>query len=297
MKAYITVGVSASGKSTWTDLFIQQEAAKGQHWKKLERDCIRREILFRKQISPELDWSLWKMKWEKEVTDIFEERLESLITQGANIVISDTNLNRDRRMALQSRLQEEGYQVFFKLFPISYEEAVARDNRRKHGVGSSVIAKQMEMWDQQFIKDYHGTYDAPKAVMVDVDGTLAQMGRRNPYDYTKVRYDRPHEHVFDVVRGLQSQGYQVIVVSGRDDVCRDDTAQWIESFNLKNFTLLMRKTGDKRPDTIVKKELFDKHIRFHYDVSLVIDDRPSVCRMWRSIGLNVLQHGNPHVEF
>jgi hypothetical protein len=29
----------------------------------------------------------------------------------------------------------------------------------------------------------------------------------------------------------------------------------------------------------------------------VIDDRPKVCRMWRSLGLSVFQVGNPDYEF
>ncbi len=50
----------------------------------------------------------------------------------------------------------------------------------------------------------------------------------------------------------------------------------------------MRKTGDKRDDTIVKKELFDSFKNDYY-VEYVIDDRPKVVRMWRSLGLFTFQ--------
>ena len=52
----------------------------------------------------------------------------------------------------------------------------------------------------------------------------------------------------------------------------------------------MRATGDKRKDTIVKKEIWDNHIYGKYNVFLAIDDRPSVVRMWRQdVGIPVLQ--------
>jgi hypothetical protein len=60
--------------------------------------------------------------------------------------------------------------------------------------------------------------------------------------------------------------------------------------------LVMREQGDSRKDTIVKKEMFDKYIKGKYNVLYVVDDRPCVCRMW-SLGLKVMQVGNPYIEF
>jgi hypothetical protein len=59
----------------------------------------------------------------------------------------------------------------------------------------------------------------------------------------------------------------------------------------------MRQAGDMRKDSIIKSEIFWENVAPNYDVKMVIDDRPQVTRMWRSIGLNVLQVGNPYVEF
>lgn len=52
-----------------------------------------------------------------------------------------------------------------------------------------------------------------------------------------------------------------------------------------------------RKDTIIKEELFWKPIADNYNVQFVLDDRLSVCRMWRDLGIKVLQVGNPHIEF
>lgn len=47
--------------------------------------------------------------------------------------------------------------------------------------------------------------------------------------------------------------------------------------------------GDMRKDSIVKRELFDAHIRDVYDVHYVLDDRQQVVDMWRGLGLAVFQ--------
>ena len=50
--------------------------------------------------------------------------------------------------------------------------------------------------------------------------------------------------------------HHIIFVSGRDDICEKDTREWLNQ-NLKSpFLLYMRKTGDKRQDSIMKREIF-----------------------------------------
>jgi len=51
----------------------------------------------------------------------------------------------------------------------------------------------------------------------------------------------------------------------------------------------MRQAGDKRRDSIVKLELFDRHVRDYYDIAFVLDDRQQVVDAWRVIGLTVFQ--------
>ncbi len=49
--------------------------------------------------------------------------------------------------------------------------------------------------------------------------------------------------------------------------------------------LLMRAPGDSRRDSIVKRELYEKHIKGKYNVVAVFDDRPSVIReCWQALG-------------
>ena len=49
----------------------------------------------------------------------------------------------------------------------------------------------------------------------------------------------------------------------------------------------MRKSGDFRPDDIVKDEIYHSDIESNYQVIAVFDDRKSVVRHWKALGLMV----------
>jgi len=93
------------------------------------------------------------------------------------------------------------------------------------------------------------------------------------------------------VQALDASGYGVVFMSGRTEGCRDATVKWLnEHVGVTRYHgLFMRAVGDSRKDAIVKAELFDAHIRGAYNVVLVLDDRDQVVKMWRQMGLTVLQ--------
>lgn len=83
--------------------------------------------------------------------------------------------------------------------------------------------------------------------------------------------------------------------SERDEVCRKETEKWLK-FNLSKFndyTILMRKQNDQRPDWIIKEELWRDIVKKYY-IEAIIDDRNQVVRRARSLGLKVFQveYGN-----
>lgn len=130
----------------------------------------------------------------------------------------------------------------------------------------------------------------PRAFVVDIDGTTAIRGDRGIYDYSKVHLDRPNEPVVDVLRSLAATGrYRFVFVSGREDACAQQTREWLREHVLEPDALFMRSAGDYRGDDVVKRELFDAHIRGVYEVVAVFDDRDRVVRMWRGLGLTCLQ--------
>jgi hypothetical protein len=78
-------------------------------------------------------------------------------------------------------------------------------------------------------------------------------------------------------------------VSGRMEQCRQETVAWLNRHGLDAVHLHMRPDGDYRPDDELKREIYEQEIRAGYLVTGVIDDRDKVVRMWRSLGLCVLQ--------
>lgn len=79
----------------------------------------------------------------------------------------------------------------------------------------------------------------PRAIICDIDGTLAHMNGRSPYDYSKVGEDT----VDETIRGITDlYNNFVILVSGRPDSCRDDTEDWLDNNGVQYTSLHMRKT-------------------------------------------------------
>ncbi len=293
MKAIITVGVSASGKTFW---------AKTQSgFAVVSRDDVRREILcnrHKRELLPGELWKLWKWKDESVVSEMIEARLLMWSGLGKDIIVADTNLNPGHRAALITKLRGLDYEVEVKDFPVTFEEACRRDAGRADGVGMNVIWRQYQQWNEYIgTKKYVRDRNLPRAVLFDVDGTLATMGPRGPFEWEKVDLDFMREEIVDMFRGFKAAGYKMVVMSGRDSVCYQRTADWLADKEVFYDEMFMRAANDMRADNIVKEELFWNHVAHKYDVALVVDDRPKVARHWRLMGLNVAQVADPLVEF
>lgn len=136
------------------------------------------------------------------------------------------------------------------------------------------------------------TGGAPRAVIVDIDGTLARRIEpgRHWTDWARVNEDTPVNAVITTVRALHAAGHKILVLSGRPAVCRAATEAWLaEHLDFPYEKLLMRPDRDFRPDWAMKALLFDEHIRHQYAVQLVLDDRDQVVTLWRAIGLPCFQ--------
>lgn len=133
--------------------------------------------------------------------------------------------------------------------------------------------------------------------LCDIDGTLAEFRHhRGPFDEHKVSDDTPLPTV-EVIKSIIRTGGRIIFFSGRTEKCRKDTVNWLIR-HLPDFPeLYMRQEGDFRGDDLVKKEMYDTHIRDKYNVVAVFDDRLKVCRMWYELGLFVLNCNQGLKEF
>ena len=235
---------------------------------------------------------------EKIINGLRDSAIELAVKHNKNLIISDTNLKTSKRELLEQQLISLGYNVEIKEFEIDLQEAYKRDANRAGGVGRDVIYSMYQKWlKYKCTYTYIPDEDKPKAIIFDIDGTLSNSeGIRNIYALEKVGEDDVHQEILDMLLGYEYLGYNIIILSGRDDSCLEATTEWLHSNSIYADEILMRVTGDKRKDYTIKKELFDK-VAGWYNIRAVVDDRPQVCRMWRDIGLKVIQVGDPYVEF
>ena len=129
----------------------------------------------------------------------------------------------------------------------------------------------------------------PIAIICDLDGTLAHLNGRNPYDASTCLDDGLNHPVAHIVRTYAANGATVLLVSGREARYRKATERWLEKHAVPYEALHMRPTRDFRKDAVVKTEIYHAHIHGQYEVLFVLDDRTQVVEMWRALGLTCLQ--------
>ena len=97
-------------------------------------------------------------------------------------------------------------------------------------------------------------------IIVDIDGTLANNKRRSPYDLDQLHNDPPITATCKLVERAY-ENVDVILVSGRSEKYRNETAKRLYSFDVPYTHLFMRPDDDTRPDTEIKKEIYETHIQ------------------------------------
>lgn len=301
-KLWVMRGYSGSGKSTKA-----REIANENNAVVVCRDDLRMMLL----------GSHWTGKKEDEdrVSVAEEAQVTAFLLAGTQVVVDATHLQPQflRRWArLATRMG-----VDFQVVDVHNEVATCRQNdhaRMLSGgryVGDKVIDRQARKWpvhkwptvtaEPFVIKPYaNNECFLPRAIICDIDGTLAHIpdGGRSPYDYSKVLDDVLDWDVARIVnqyKVLTKERGKVIILSGRDHTCRSDTFKWLCRYGIMFDKLLMRdansvdERGNKRPDYMVKYEIFNEHIRGKYNIDYVLDDRKQVVDMWRKLGLKCLQ--------
>lgn len=117
-----------------------------------------------------------------------------------------------------------------------------------------------------------------RAVLCDIDGTLAlRTSDRSPYDWDRVGEDDPNHPVIELVQTIRRAGqHRIILMSGRDEVCRWQTEMWLAAQHVPYDDLHMRLTKDNRKDSIIKEELYRLHVEGRYDAAAVahIEETP-----------------------
>jgi len=279
-KLIITVGLPASSKTTWAKKKVDKA---GGGWKIVCMDDLRAM----------LDNGKYTKNNEKAMKSVRDVMVVSLLESGFNIIIADTNLSPKVQDKWRRLAKSMGVEFEKKSFlDISLETCIKRDLQREKSVGKDVIMRMYK--DHVKPLEYHRQYEPddslPQAILVDLDGTLAHNdGVRGWYDWKSVGLDSVDPIVAEMVRMYHYRGFMVVIMSGRDAICREETSLWLKEYNIPCDRLFMRGEGDQRKDVIVKKELFFDNVADDYNVKFALDDRDQIVEGWRDIGLKCLQ--------
>ena len=253
----------------------------------------------------------WVPEREDYISDLENSAVDRALVRGLIPIIDATNLNKKTTNKWIKMAEGHDAEIEWIEVVVPYQEALKRDSNpdRKRPVGKKVLRNFYTkyypqliapMSDERKMLEFTGK---KKAIIVDIDGTVALRNNRSPFDYEKVGEDIVDHRMAHLLNNLIGETeYDVFFVTGREAIgkCYADTALWLSDniheehwFNRgvceSNWTLYMREEGDHRSDEIVKKEIYETKIKPWYDVVAVFDDRDRVVKMWREEGLLCLQ--------
>lgn len=291
----VTRGVPGSGKSTWAHAWVAEDP---EHRTRVNRDDIRAMIGVKGGVGTN--------EQERMVSALEEQAVKAMLSKGYDVVVDATHLS--------ARFAKRWFQfsddVEFVDFGVDLGTAIQRDEFRQsaggRGVGASVIESFFKRFhidggtgklpdppvrDTKAVKfaPYVPDESLPKAIIVDIDGTLAHATGRSPYDPTRYHEDEVDPIIRDLVNHYWNLGITVLVTSGRDAAYYVATRDWLDINEIFFDKLIMRPQGDVRNDSIVKDELFEQHIKPYFNVLFALDDRNRVVDMWREKGIKTLQ--------
>lgn len=282
MKIILLKWLPASGKSEFCRKFLKEN--KGAV--RVNKDTIREMLHFSKR----------SREREQVVISVRDSIIRWLVREKTPyILVDDTNFSKDHEETISTIAMDNWYEfevVFLNTWP---KTCLLRNSRRAKKVPDVAIntmhKRALEKW-YEFVEEETETYtedqSLPSAVLVDVDGTLAKMHNRSPYERDKVWEDLLKVNTHRVVRLLKESGWDVVVFTWRDWSCRKETIERLDKYKVPYDHFDMRQEWDQRPDWVVKKEMLDK-VKWKYRIQLAIDDRTQMVDFYRRIWIECRQ--------
>ncbi len=302
-KPVLTVfrGLPGSGKST----MAREMVAWNPNTIRVNRDDLR------KMLHGDLPWSKER---ERRTVSAEQAIAENALMQGISVVVDDTNIlgkgvelwqtyaaginqtigaDQGRDCSLVSvQIKDLTVPPWAPIYECIRRDALREEPAR---VGRGVI-ERMALFGGliDFSKE-------EKVAVIDIDGTLADLDHRlhfldevpKNYDgfFAAVSQDAVYLSVVNAVRQLRARQYKIIILSGRPTSTGHATCVWLNTW-LHYDHLFMRQSGDHRPDDQVKRQLMEQMFKsgLRKDaIKVIIDDRDSVCAVWRELELPLIQ--------
>ena len=271
-------GLPGSGKSTYAKQLVNEEP---DRWVRVNKDSLRAMLHDGK----------WSKGREKLILDTQRAMADHALASGLSVIVDDTNFASKHEEFYRQLAKKHGAEFELHEFQASVEECVERDLKRPNPVGKDVILK---MFYQSCPPPTAFVSGLPSAVICDLDGTLALMnGKRGPFEWDKVGGDGVNKSVEIVLQAFSRLGlHHILLLSGRDGICRSETEMWLSDHSVHYHQLWMRPAGNTEKDVVIKRRIWEENIKDKFNVWAVFDDRPCVVRFWRSLGLFVFDCGN-----
>jgi len=311
MKAYITIGLPASGKSTKA----KQMCADDPNLVRANLDSLRMKVMFEFGIPV-----TWANAFTKKVEQEVGARHADIITQaawdGKDLIIDDCHISPKSQEKIIKKVEKLGYEVEILDFRFVPLQVCIDRNRARKGFAkvtekviidlhNRFVAKSEE--EKVYMPEkttialprWEPTEELTNCVIFDIDGTLAEKGDRFAYNESLVFLDSVREHVLFTLKAYLPTVPKIFIFSGRQESCREETLRWLREkcgltleLATNQVALFMRAAKDQRRDSIIKKELFEANVKDKFNVIAVFDDRQSVIReCWAELGLPVFRCG------
>ncbi len=185
-KLIMCKGLPGSGKSTWAKEQVCHTDAKVL---RVNKDDLRRMMHGGK----------WSRGNEKVVIGARNAYVGFALGNGLSVIVDDTNLAPSHEKDLRTLASKFTDTVFeIKDFThVSLEQCIQQDLRRNESVGKDVIMKMYNEYLKPTPPVIKYDPNLPDCVICDVDGTVAKMNGRGPFEWDKVETDLPIKHVID----------------------------------------------------------------------------------------------------
>ena len=278
----LTKGLPASGKSTWA--FEQVDASKGKI-KRINKDDLRAM----------LDHGSHSKHKEEFVLNVRNEIILTCVGKGMDVIVDDTNLAPKHEEDIKALVKDiPDVTVSIQDFTdVPLKECLKRNENRANPVPEKVIIgmHRRHIVNKNSLVPVYVEQDSslPSCVICDLDGTLALLEHRSPYDYAKCVTDEVNQPILDILLNYKVLNHKIVLLTGRDGGFEKETREWLKTHRIPFDALIMRPFGDKRKDSLVKDELYTSYIKDKYKVAFVLDDRDQVVDLWRQLGLPCLQ--------
>lgn len=296
-KLILVQGISGSGKTTWAKQWVEEDPI---HRVRLNYDDLRCML-----------GKYWVPEREPLMLGIFKSALLEAMDIGYDIIIDNmSNLNpkhQDEYFKIvedwNNHTTKHLYEIEFKLINTPVEICIERDSKRQIPIGEKVIRQQWRKYRdyiiQQSVKEMLNNQlknnpNQPHCIIVDMDATLCFNVTGRPFygpgASEGMMLDLPNHPVINLVKSYcDTYDCKLIILTGRNESCREATTKWLSANHLFPEKIIMRPDNDYTSGPEQKKFLYELNIKGKYNVDFVIEDSSKVVKMYRDLGLTVLQ--------